>query len=486
VAGPAAPPPDPAVSEPPSLAELLAVLLRPLSRERPGLGHFVPGQAATAATALGVLAPAPPPQEQPVATTLRGRGSMPWVPLGAVVLATLTALLAGRGGWRSPRPSPPQRRSPRLSTRAARLAAVLALVGGIAPLSSSTGPPLAARPAPPAPGFEWVAPAVALIATTSPTSPGTPGAAAASPATPTAWTRLLEVERDLAGQGDLLAREEAAVGRLARLVSGHVADPDGPGATGPSRALQAQSAALSRLLVLHRTTSAAYVQRLSDEYAVYHEAAGDAACRRELLDGVAGAGDPRARAVVVADLEILTTQVNQEAAIAAAASRLAAAARLDPAQLEAIRRHDRFVVPEVAPVSQWFGPSDLSFEPPLSYGGVFHRHFHTGIDIAGAMDTPLHAAADGVVLLATQSVDGAGRLVGYGNYVVVAHADGFLTLYGHLDRIAVRTGDPIRQGQVIGLEGNTGLSTGPHVHFEVRQGGLLLDPAAFVGGQLEG
>ncbi|MFN2451366.1 MAG: M23 family metallopeptidase, partial [Candidatus Dormibacteria bacterium] len=125
-----------------------------------------------------------------------------------------------------------------------------------------------------------------------------------------------------------------------------------------------------------------------------------------------------------------------------------------------------------------------SLEPPLSYRGVSSPHFHTGLDIGAAANTPVRAAADGVVILATASVDGAGRLVGYGNHVVIAHPDGLVTLYGHLNSLTVQAGDIVRQGQVIGLEGSTGWSTGPHLHFEVRRGTDFLDPRSFLGKQL--
>jgi hypothetical protein len=70
-----------------------------------------------------------------------------------------------------------------------------------------------------------------------------------------------------------------------------------------------------------------------------------------------------------------------------------------------------------------------------------------------------------------------GELVGYGNLVIVAHAaDGYMILYGHLDNILVSVGDGIQQGTVVGLEGSTGNSTGPHVHFEIRHNGGLLHP----------
>jgi murein DD-endopeptidase MepM/ murein hydrolase activator NlpD len=121
-------------------------------------------------------------------------------------------------------------------------------------------------------------------------------------------------------------------------------------------------------------------------------------------------------------------------------------------------------------VSQGFGPSQLSFEPAL--GG--YAHFHTGLDIAGPENHPVLVADDG------QVVDAATGSSGYGNYVVVGHAGGVVTLYGHMNQILVRRGDRVKQGDAIGLEGSTGYSTGPHLHFEVRVNGVPVDPASYL------
>jgi murein DD-endopeptidase MepM/ murein hydrolase activator NlpD len=121
-------------------------------------------------------------------------------------------------------------------------------------------------------------------------------------------------------------------------------------------------------------------------------------------------------------------------------------------------------------ITQGFGPSSLGFEP--SFGGF--AHFHTGVDVASPQGTPILAADDGVVALV-----GSGT-TGYGNYVVIAHAGGITTLYGHLLAATVRQGDRVGQGQVIGLEGSTGNSTGPHVHFEVRANNQPIDPMPYL------
>ena len=123
-----------------------------------------------------------------------------------------------------------------------------------------------------------------------------------------------------------------------------------------------------------------------------------------------------------------------------------------------------------AVLTQAFGPTDLPFEPP--FAGF--AHFHTGIDIATVAGTPVLAASAGTVLLAGYNPGG------YGNYVVVAHAGGLDTLYGHLDSIAVRQGQTVERGQPVGAEGSSGNSTGPHLHFEVRHAGQPVDPATYI------
>jgi murein DD-endopeptidase MepM/ murein hydrolase activator NlpD len=131
----------------------------------------------------------------------------------------------------------------------------------------------------------------------------------------------------------------------------------------------------------------------------------------------------------------------------------------------------RWPIPNAA-VSQGFGPTPYVFE--AAYAGF--SHFHTGIDLAVPLGTPVFAAADGVVVLARSMTDTAGALVGYGNYVIIQHDAGLKTLYGHLLVIGVKEGDVVKRGQLIGLVGSTGNSTGPHTHFEVRIDNSPVDP----------
>ena len=94
---------------------------------------------------------------------------------------------------------------------------------------------------------------------------------------------------------------------------------------------------------------------------------------------------------------------------------------------------------------------------------------HSGIDFAAGHGTPIQAAADGVV-------SRAGWGGGYGKVVRLGHADGLETRYAHMSSIAVAPGQRVSQGDVIGYVGSTGLSTGAHLHYEVRRGGAAIDP----------
>lgn len=100
--------------------------------------------------------------------------------------------------------------------------------------------------------------------------------------------------------------------------------------------------------------------------------------------------------------------------------------------------------------------------------------FHKGIDIAAPAGTPVYAAGDGIVSTAGFVKNG------YGNLIIIRHADDIASYYGHLSAISVRSGRVINKGDLIGRVGSTGRSTGPHLHFEVRRGDRALDPESFI------
>lgn len=106
----------------------------------------------------------------------------------------------------------------------------------------------------------------------------------------------------------------------------------------------------------------------------------------------------------------------------------------------------------------------------VRYHPILHfARFHSGIDFGAAWGSPIVAAGDGQVIA-------AGWTGGYGRQVRVAHGSGIVTSYSHMSGIAASPGEMVRQGQVIGYVGSTGLSTGPHLHFEVRVNGRAVDP----------
>lgn len=110
-----------------------------------------------------------------------------------------------------------------------------------------------------------------------------------------------------------------------------------------------------------------------------------------------------------------------------------------------------------AVVTQLFGPS--SFEG-----------YHTGIDLGAPMGTPIYAVAGGTATVIPGNT-------GYGNHVVITVSANRTDIYGHMSQFDVGSGQQVQAGQLIGRMGSTGFSTGPHLHYEVRIGGVAVDPA---------
>lgn len=104
--------------------------------------------------------------------------------------------------------------------------------------------------------------------------------------------------------------------------------------------------------------------------------------------------------------------------------------------------------------------------------------FHSGIDIAGKKGDPITPFMPGKVTY-------AGVIFwGFGKHVIIDHGDNITSVYGHLDKINVKNDQEVKSGDVIGLEGSTGWSTGPHLHFEIRVFGIPVDPRVFINGVL--
>lgn len=114
------------------------------------------------------------------------------------------------------------------------------------------------------------------------------------------------------------------------------------------------------------------------------------------------------------------------------------------------------------------GRPSSGYGPRVGHDGTTHKH--AGLDLSATMGTPVAAAAPG-------EVTHAGPLGDYGNLVIVRHDDGFETRYAHLSAVGVTRGTRVVAGQLLGNVGSTGLSDGPHLHFELRHDGQPLDPA---------
>jgi murein DD-endopeptidase MepM/ murein hydrolase activator NlpD len=167
-----------------------------------------------------------------------------------------------------------------------------------------------------------------------------------------------------------------------------------------------------------------------------------------------------------------------------ALSELSGEARAEAEQIDALLATSAALAASIqaAQAASAVGPtstvSSSGFIWPVSgtltsgYGWRWGR-MHEGVDLAAGSGTPIYASAPGVVIA-------CGYTGGYGNLVVIDHGGGVATAYGHQSSIAVGCGQSVGQGQVIGYVGNTGNSTGPHLHFEVRINGGAVDPLGYL------
>lgn len=130
-------------------------------------------------------------------------------------------------------------------------------------------------------------------------------------------------------------------------------------------------------------------------------------------------------------------------------------------------------IPAIMPINN----KDLRRQPG-GFGWRTHPiyktpEFHPGMDFAAEQGTPIYATGDGMVETADANAQG------YGNHVVINHGFGYQTLYGHMSKMAVKVGKKIKRGELVGYVGSTGLSTAPHIHYEVIKNGEKVNPINF-------
>ncbi|MCB9230429.1 MAG: M23 family metallopeptidase [Bacteroidia bacterium] len=126
-------------------------------------------------------------------------------------------------------------------------------------------------------------------------------------------------------------------------------------------------------------------------------------------------------------------------------------------------------MPSILPVKGSFISGFGNRVHPIN-GGI---HFHTGLDFKCAIGTPIYATGDGVVISAEDNSNG------YGLNVDIDHLNGYETKYAHMSRLNVRNGQAVKRGDIVGYSGNSGMSTGPHLHYEIKEDGEKIDPLDF-------
>ncbi|MFD3535778.1 M23 family metallopeptidase [Streptomyces sp. NPDC058664] len=184
-----------------------------------------------------------------------------------------------------------------------------------------------------------------------------------------------------------------------------------------------------------------------------------------------------ASAAVAAQAE---TQAHVAAQVKAAAAKATAAKQIAAKQVAVKQAATKVVAAKKAP--SWVKPvTSYTLTASYNQGGAMWSHKHSGQDFAVPVGTPVKAAGSGTVVKA--GPNGGGDGPAYGNAIVVKHANGTYSQYAHLSKIKAYVGQKVAAGQQIALSGNTGNSSGPHLHFEIRTTpnyGTAVNPAAFL------
>lgn len=202
-------------------------------------------------------------------------------------------------------------------------------------------------------------------------------------------------------------------------------------------------------------------QQLEDELAILKD-------KRDSLEQVIETKD-----VELTSLTQRVVTVEDMLGLASVAAESSLQERLDVAAINtAVRATMLRLIPSGKPIE--------SYRRSSGYGSRKHpvtgkAKFHLGLDLTADVGTPVYAPADGVV-----EYTRASRKQGYGNLIKVDHAFGFMTLYAHLQKFNVKSGQFVKKGDLIAWSGNSGLSTGPHLHYEVRFLGRALNPRRFI------
>lgn len=225
------------------------------------------------------------------------------------------------------------------------------------------------------------------------------------------------------------------------------------------KVLQADNSALNH----SRSVLATRYQKMLDQLGLLENQVRKLADRYHEPAAVGGRSQPGARAAMGG----VAWPVSREAAFAAMQQQMQSRiGELSVALAQLQARPEGWPITRAADITSRFGVRANPF-------GEDSYEFHKGLDFAAPYASPVWSTAPGTVIT-------AGLTGPNGNLVVVDHGYGYRTAYAHLSQIRVHVGDTVQAGQVIGLSGNTGRSTGPHLHYAVYLNGVLIDPYPYV------
>ncbi|HEX6061322.1 MAG TPA: M23 family metallopeptidase [Candidatus Limnocylindria bacterium] len=260
---------------------------------------------------------------------------------------------------------------------------------------------------------------------------------------------------------------------LCLLTFGAQANADGgTGTNAPARAVPL-ARALPRTFASYDALIATATAVANDQVTLYAQLVATQSERDLASSLLASVADPRVRGGLVRT----ETNVSDEPAIAALRSEVAVTSATQAQLLAngaiATAPSPTWTLPLAGEMSQPFGPTSFGMEPARLFQGTYYWHFHDGVDILAAAGTPIVAPARGRVVFVGQMMDGA-------EVVVLAHDNGLVSLYAHLQMgplaPTIKAGDIVQAGDRIGAVGLTGMTTGYHLHWAVYQGGLPIDP----------
>ncbi len=188
------------------------------------------------------------------------------------------------------------------------------------------------------------------------------------------------------------------------------------------------------------------------------------------LAGIGGPRDVRQLTPLTTILDRRSNDIRVDLDALIRRANLLASSFREAADSLSVHRDRIMATPSIMPTAGWLSSA---FNSSRMHPILHINRPHEGIDVSAPMGSPIEAPADGTVI-------SAGWVTGYGNTIEIDHGFGIVTRYAHASRLLVQRGDMVKRGQRVALVGNTGLATGPHLHYEVHVNGKPVDPLRYV------